>query len=586
MSDQIVCSRLDTEKGDPDAPGNPAATLSGFADSTEFALIVIEASGLISFVNKSAERMFGYNRAEMVGQWLDLIIPARLRGAHSDSLARVGAGQPSKLAGKTVEVAALRRDGSEFPVELSLSVWQGPDGVAMGGLLRDVSERRQRDTRLHRLAHHDPLTGLPNRFQFNQRLEELLALGEDVAVLLLDLDGFKKVNDSLGHAAGDSLLQALAIRLPAMLEANTVLARLESDAFAILLPGVGDMPKAAAIARAVHDAFMAPFSIGEHLVKLGVSIGVAIGPLHGGDSEELVASADLALSQVKPNGDNIRLFEPAMRSAVAVRRALQDELLRAISANEFVLQYHPQIYLESGSVFGAEALLRWNHPTRGLLGPSSFLEVLESHAGALKVGSWILDEACRQSAAWRAEGLDPVVVAVNLFPVQVSTGNLAAVVQAALDRHGLPGDALELEVTERIALENDDSVLAQFRDLRAAGVALAFDDFGTGYASLSTLKRFPLSALKIDRSFVRDLLTDPQDAAIVRAVLGLARDMGFNVVAEGVESREQEAALLAMGCRIGQGFFYSQPLSAQEFAHLIKRSRSTDAVIPSTSSRE
>lgn len=585
MSDQVVCSRLDADEGDPDVPGNPAATLSGFADSTEFALIVIDAGGLIGFVNKSAERMFGYNRAEMVGQPLDLIIPARLRGAHSAGIARVGGGQPSKLAGKTVEVAALRRDGSEFPVELSFSVWQGPDGVAMGGLLRDVSERRQRDTRLHRLAHHDPLTGLPNRFQFNQRLEELLALGEEVAVLLFDLDGFKKVNDSLGHATGDSLLQALAIRLPAMLEANTMLARLESDEFAILLPGVGDMPKAEAIARAVHDAFMAPFSIGEHLVKLGVSIGVAIGPLHGGDCEELVASADLALSQVKPNGDCVRLFEPAMRSAVVVRRALQDELLRAIRANEFVLQYHPQIYLESGSVFGAEALLRWNHPSRGLLGPSSFLEVLESHAGALKVGSWILDEACRQSAAWRAEGLDPVVVAVNLFPVQVSTGNLAAVVQAALDRHGLPGNALELEVTERIALENDDSVLAQFRDLRAAGVALAFDDFGTGYASLSTLKRFPLSALKIDRSFVRDLLTDPQDAAIVRAVLGLARDMGFNVVAEGVESREQEAALLAMGCRIGQGFFYSQPLSAQDFTHLIKRSGSTDAATPPTSFR-
>jgi len=549
------------------SPSDPA--LKGFADNTEFALVFIDKAGVIGFVNRSAERMFGYEHHEMVGGTLDLIIPQRLRGAHSAGVARVGGGQPSKLTGKTVEVTAVRRDGTEFPIELSLSVWHGPDGIMMGGMIRDISERKQRDTRLHRLAHHDPLTGLANRFQFDQRLQETLAGGGQAAVLLLDLDGFKKVNDSLGHATGDTLLQALAIRLPAMLDAGAMLARFGGDEFAVLLPGVGDPVTASATASAILDGFAPAFSLGEHLLKLGVSIGVAIGPVHGADSEELVASADLALYRAKKDGNSFRLFEPTMRSAVAARRAMREELARAVAGGEFVLHYQPQVTLGTGNVVGAEALLRWNHPTRGMLLPGSFLPTLETHSLALQVGSWIIDEACRQAAAWRAGGLPSLRMSVNLFAAQVDAGNLAEVVDQTLRRHRLPPDALELEVTETIMLENDERVLEPFRQLRAHGVRIAFDDFGTGYASLSMLKRFPLTTLKIDRGFIGDLLVDRYDAAIVQAVLGIGRLLDLDVIAEGIETREQEAALRSMGCGIGQGFLYARALATEDFARLV-----------------
>jgi len=571
MCDHRVGPHKVMDGGDFMTPTADASPLAGFAENIEFALVVIDASRNISFVNKSAERMFGYDKAELVGQTLDLIIPARLRGAHNAGIARVASGTPSKLSGKTVEVSALRRDGSEFPIELSLSVWQGPNGVSMGGIIRDISERRQRDMRLYRLAHQDTLTGLPNRLQFDMQLEDALERGEATGLLLVDLDGFKKVNDTLGHATGDTLLQALAVRLPAALDANAMVARLGSDEFAVLLRGIDKPAAVAAAANSLLHSFEQPFEIGDHLLKLGVSIGGAVAPRDGGDSEELMASADLALYRARQQGGSYRIFEPGMRNAVAVRRALQDELLRAIKAKEFVLHYQPQVCLESGRVLGAEALLRWKHPSRGLLAPADFLAVLETHSGALTVGNWILDEACRQSAAWRAQGFAPITMAVNLFAAQVNAGTLAETVTLTLSRHGLPANALELEVTETIALDYEERTLAPFRKLAKAGVGLAFDDFGTGHAALSTIKRFPLTVLKVDRSFVRDMLRDPQDAAIVRAVLGMANDMGLSVVAEGIETRAQEAALYAMGCRIGQGYLYSKALPAVDFENLLKR---------------
>ena len=443
--------------------------LAGFAENIEFALVVIDAAGAITYVNKSAERIFGYDRTEMLGHRLDLIIPPRLRGAHNAGIARVGSGGPSKLNGKTVEVAALRRDGSEFPIELSFSIWRGPDGIAMGGIIRDISERRQRDMRLHRLAHQDTLTGMPNRFQFDMQLEDALAAGERTGILLLDLDGFKKVNDTLGHATGDTLLQALAVRLPAALDATAVVARLGSDEFAVLLRGIDKPATVAAAASSLLQSFDKPFEIGDHLLKLGVSIGGAVAPGDGGDLEELMASADLALYRARQRGGRYRMFEPGMRNAVAARRALKDELLHAIGAKEFVLHYQPQVCLETGRVLGAEALLRWHHPSRGLLEPADFLAVLETHTGALTVGSWILDEACRQSAEWRAQGLAPISMAVNLFAVQVKAGNLAETVLTTLARHNLPAKALELEITETIALDYEERTLSPFRRLAKGG---------------------------------------------------------------------------------------------------------------------
>lgn len=559
----------------PAPPANAQQTgilLSGFAETTEFALLVIDATGTINFVNAAAEKMFGYQRLEMLGQTLDMIIPDRLRGAHSVGVTRVGNGHPSKLSGKTVEVSALRRDGTEFPIELSLSVWNGPNGVAMGGMIRDISERRQRDQRLHRLAHHDPLTGLPNRLRFSETLQAELSAGHTAAALLLDLDGFKKVNDGLGHATGDSLLQALAVRLPAVLDAETVLARFGGDEFAVMLPGVGDPLQAVECAEAILEAFGTSFKVGDHSLKLGASVGIAIGPMHGQDAEELVASADLALYQAKQEGGrSFRLFEPAMRGLTAMRRLINDELIRAIGGGELVLHYQPQIHIRTGEICGAEALLRWQHPTRGLLFPGSFLPALETHTLALQVGSWILDEACRQAATWRAAGHPTFRISVNLFAAQVDAGNLAEVVADTLDRHNLAPDALEVEVTETIVLDNGDREREQFRQLLAKGVRVAFDDFGTGHASLSMLMQFPLTTLKIDRGFVHELGSSRKNAAIVRALLHMGREMGLDVVAEGIETDLQESVLLDMGCRLGQGFLHGKAIQADSFSELLRK---------------
>jgi diguanylate cyclase (GGDEF)-like protein/PAS domain S-box-containing protein len=556
-----------------DGRDKAAAALSGFADATAFALLIIDRNGIIRFVNKAAQLMFGYDRDEMVGRTLDLVIPSRLRGAHRAGVERVGGGQPSKLNGRTVEVAALRRDGSEFPIELTLCAWQGEDGISMGGIIRDISEKREREIRLHRLAHQDPLTGLPNRIRLYERLGAMLAAGEPVAVLLLAIDGLKKINDNLGHMTGDSLLQALAVRLPSALDADAFLARLGGDEFAVLLPGVADPQHALAAAAAVADAFDAAFNIGDHLLKLGVGIGVALGPGHGEDPEELMASADLALTQANRDANaDFRMFEPAMRSAVAASRALKDQLLHAVEAGELVLYYQPQVDLRSGAIFGAEALLRWNHPRRGLLLPNKFLAVLESHSLALRVGCWILDEACRQAARWRAAGRPEFRVSVNLFAAQID-GGLADTVMETLRRHRLPPQAIEIEVTETIMLDHDERMLEPFRALRDHGVRIAFDDFGTGHASLSTLRGFPLTTLKIDRGFVRDLLSEPADAAIVQALLSMGRGMGLDVIAEGIETKEQEAVLRTMGCRLGQGFLYGKAVGPLDFASILAKNR-------------
>jgi diguanylate cyclase (GGDEF)-like protein/PAS domain S-box-containing protein len=545
------------------------AALHGFAEATGLAVLVIDSAGVIRFVNPATLRLFGYERDEMVGRTLDLIIPPRLRGAHRAGVARVGGGQPSKLGGRPVEVSALRRDGTEFPIELSLCNWQGPDGVSMGGVIRDISEKREREARLHRLAHHDTLTGLPNRLQFMEQLSASLANGERAAVLLLDVHGLGRINDNLGHATGDALVQALAVRLPGVLESGAILARLGGDEFAILLPGVADPVSALAVAAAVSETFDTPFNLGDHLLKVGASVGVALGPAHGVDAEELIASADLALVESsRDSAPSFRLFEPAMRNAIKARRALKDEVLHAVEAGEFILHYQPQVELRTGTVFGAEALLRWRHPRRGLLLPNAFLSVLESHSLALRLGLWILDEACRQAARWRADGHATFRVSVNLFAAQVDGGLCDAVMQT-LRRHRLPPDAIEIEVTETIALGHDDQVLAPFRALRDRGVRIAFDDFGTGHASLSTLRDFPLTTLKIDRSFIRDLLTEPTDAAIVQALLAMGRGMGLDVIAEEVENQAQATALETMGCRFAQGFLYGKALAPENFAPLL-----------------
>lgn len=470
------------------------------------------------------------------------------------------------MAGRPLEVIAIRRDGTEFPAEMSLSIWEGALGLGIGAQLQDISERRAREERLHHLANHDDLTGLLNRNSFRTRIEAQLEASGVATVLVLDLDDFKGVNDGLGHAAGDTLLQALALRLAASIGPDEALARLGGDEFAILLSNDHDPRWIGSRAEVLLDLISRPFSVCGHQLHLSGSVGIALAPLHARNAEELVVRADLALFRAKSDGGRrYRLFDTGMERQLSAMRAFQDELRDAFTDRQFELHFQPQVNLADHRLIGAEALLRWRHPTRGLLYPKSFLSVLETHALAFEVGNWVLDEACRTLARWRCAGVPPIRMGVNLFAAQLRAGTLAEVIDAALSRHGLTPDDLEIEITETIALRHDPKALEPLHEVHARGVSIAFDDFGTGFASLSTLKNFPLSRLKLDRSFVQDLCVDQHSAAIVKGVVTIGHSLGLDVIAEGIETAEQEALLREWSCDAGQGFYYGHAVPSTAF---------------------
>ncbi|TXN25049.1 EAL domain-containing protein [Methylobacterium sp. WL9] len=574
-------ARIATERLEAGRAGAVRDHAHSFMGASQFAMLISDGVGTIRLANPACERMLGYEPGAMLGLNVRVIVPARFHGPHTAGMAAMVAGGTPRLAGKSVEVTAVKRDGTELPIELSLSSWRSEAGLAIGAVIRDSSERRNRDARLLRLAHQDPRSGLPNRNRVVEELGAIQAGGGEATVLALGVEGLRGANDSLGYAIGDALLEALSVRLTARLDAGALLARIQGDELAVLLPGRADPLAAQACAQALVSAFAEPIQVGDHPLHVGVAIGAALVPNHGSEAEEVLASADLALHQARRDGGRcFRLFEPAMRSAEAARRDLLDRLRIAVELGELELHYQPQVDIETGRICGSEALIRWRHPERGLLLPGEFLPAIEASVLALSVGWWTIDEACRQTAAWRASGLPAARVAVNLFGAQLRAGTLDAVVAEALERHGLAPADIEIEVTETTALRPDDTMLRPLRNLHASGVGIAFDDFGTGFASLSTLKNFPLTKLKIDRSFVRDLLTDPFDAAIVKGMLDIGRGLDLHVIAEGIETAEQEAALRDMGCRLAQGFRYGKALEPHVFASRLAADAGHPAALP------
>jgi diguanylate cyclase (GGDEF)-like protein/PAS domain S-box-containing protein len=536
-----------------------------FTNATNLALISIDSEGTIEFVNPAAATLFGYTIEDMIGSPISIIIPERMRGSHSSGLARVASGHQPNLGGKTVEVFARKNDGQEFPIEITLSIWNDGRGVCAGAVIKDISERRERENRLLRLASQDTLTGLHNRHRFCDLLQLEISAGRPTSVILLDLDGFKDVNDTHGHAVGDSLLQSIAVRLPYRLRPDAEIARFGGDEFAVMLPSIGDPIAVKAEADAIVEAFSSPFDVGGYHIDIGVSVGYALAPIHGADADELIASADFALYGAKSaGGRRSEMYNPFMRSATLAMRSLRDEMRIALQIGDFTLFYQPQVRLDTGAIFGFEALIRWRHPERGLLLPGAFLPALDQSVLALEIGWWTLDEACRQAAMLCAAGHDGLKMSVNLFPAQIRAPNLCGKVTDALEKYRLDPGLLELEVTESIALHDNDRSLEVLTALRRIGVGIAFDDFGTGYASLSSLQRYPLTTLKIDRGFIQDLLTRPGDAAITRALIAMSSDLGLETIAEGIETEAQEAALRALGCPAAQGYRYGRPMPAAE----------------------
>ncbi|HUQ34890.1 MAG TPA: EAL domain-containing protein [Aestuariivirga sp.] len=546
--------------------------ITGLAETSPDAMICADSQGLITYWNEAAATMFGISRENAIGLSLDLIVPEPMRGAHAAGMKRLARGGAARVVGRVVEVVAQHVSGRTFPIEMSLAMWQEKGNPVFGSVIRDVSERRRNQDRLHQLAHFDQLTLLPNRTMFLERLEASLVDSNSPAVLLIDLDRFKEVNDFFGHLCGDEVLRETAIRLKQCVSAaDATVARLGGDEFAVLLPNVSNPLVAANIADQIKTAIREPFDVEARNVLIGCCIGIALAPVHGNSADELIGNADLALYNAKAGGgDSRELYVAHFRENATARRNLETELTRAASQNEFEVYYQPQVNLQNGIITGAEALLRWRHPERGLLAPGAFIKCMETAKQAEAVGQWVLETACRQASDWHK--LNPSLrIGVNLFAVQLRSPNLVTNVQKALKGSLLPAQFLELEITEDILLkDDDDSWVSNINALRAKGVGFAFDDYGTGYASLSLLKRFPITRLKIDRSFVRDLTSDSDDAAIVDAVITLARKFKLSVIAEGVETIEQEKHLIRSGCEVAQGYLYGKPMSAIDFNRLLE----------------
>jgi diguanylate cyclase (GGDEF)-like protein/PAS domain S-box-containing protein len=527
------------------------------------AIICADGSNTIRFWNKAAETIFGYKAEEAIGQSLNIIVPPSMRSLHDAGLARAVAGHPTKIIGAVVAVPACRRDGSEFPIELSLSHWMEGGEHRFGAIARDITDRRLAEARLKRDAECDHLTGIANRKMLTERMAEAARDGIAGTLLLLDLDGFKDVNDSLGHAMGDEVLKAVADRLVTEVKEGLV-SRLGGDEFAVFWREALDPLDAVAQSHALITAIEQPIEVEERCVYVGASGGIAASDA-GWEPDALLNEADLALYRAKAEGrSRVSFFTPDLRSTARTRTSVSSGMRQAWERREFELYYQPQIRLDTGAVTGAEALIRWNHPERGLVSPAAFLHVLETSLLAVPVSEWILDTACRQAAYWREAGLKPFRMGVNLFAAQFRSGNLPRVVERALGEHGLPAEALELEITENIILRSDDRINVDLADLRAMGVGIAFDDYGTGYASLTMLKDYPVTRLKIDRSFVSGVERSRKDQTIVEAISRLARGFDLDVIAEGIETPEQ-AELMRQHCREGQGYLFGRPMTASDF---------------------
>ncbi len=453
----------------------------------------------------------------------------------------------------------LRADNSEM-VWVSCSARYDFDGagkpVRLLGTVGDITEERKRQETLFRLAHYDHLTGLPNRRRLAQKAAEFLADGRGAALLLINLDGFRDINDRLGHDFGDELLQTVARQLRQCLPSEAILARVGSDEFAAVLPATADKATAAQAAERLQGAFAEPLCVGERMSDVSISIGVAIASPAAREVEALMVEADLALRAAKATGPaSTHFFTRRLKDELSERQQLIDDLQAAVAENQFELYYQPQVRLGDRAVVAAEALLRWRHPVHGLMMPRDFLTVLGKSKWARSVGDWVIGKAAQDAATLAAEG-HPLRIAVNLFAAQFRSNDLEHIVRDRLATHGLPGHLFEIEITEHVILSSDERTLGSLSAIRALGCSLAFDDYGTGYASLSMLKRFPLTRLKIDRSFIAQLCDNAADEAIVDAILSLGRTFDLAVTAEGVETPEQEEWLKRRGCGEAQGFLF------------------------------
>jgi diguanylate cyclase (GGDEF)-like protein/PAS domain S-box-containing protein len=566
----LIEAQRSGEKGGP--PSNGESWLNAVMNSVADGIVLLDPEGVVTWLSRSAEAIFDYPQDAAVGAPVDLLL---LPGAGQGGLLQRLLGHPGRAP---LEVLIRRRSGELIPVEVEASSLEQGGRRSTVLVVRDITVRRQTEETLRSLAYHDPLTGLPNRLLFHDRLSQAIERARRnrqlLTVMLVDLDRFKLINDSLGLETGDQVIKGVADRLTRTLRKSDTVARLGGDEFMVMLMGTSGAEAAAKVAQKLLESLKPPLLVDGHELTTSASIGLALFPHDGDDAETLVKNADNALSRAKEQGRNhYQFYTDDMNAAAFERLMLESRLRKALEHGEFVIHYQPKVSLVDGAVVGVEALLRWFHPDLGLVPPSEFIPLAEETGLILPIGAWVLRTACQQVRRWHRMGHAGLQLAVNLSARQFQEKNLVATIRAAIEDSGLPPGAVELELTESVIMRDAPEAVRRLKELTALGIRLAVDDFGTGYSSLGYLKAFPIDSLKIDRSFVRDVDRDPNSAALAQAIIALATGLKLEVVAEGVETREQLLILKGFGCHELQGFVFSRPLPPDEFLALLEEGR-------------
>ena len=536
--------------------------MAALMESSHDAVVGTTVDGLVVSWNAGAAEMYGYSATEVLGRPISILKASEHEGEPEDLPERIRAGE-SVIR---FDAVRLRKDGTCVDVSVSLSQIRDSSGELVGfaSIARDISDRKRSEKLIIYQAFHDPLTDLANRALLMERLNICVGKARRssklLALLYLDLDRFKSVNDGIGHFAGDAVFQEVARRLTACVRDADTVARVGGDECVVLLTEIVRAEDAAIVASKLLASIAEPISVGGRRIDLSTSIGVSVFPGDGGDAETLLRSADNAMYRAKEKGrNNYQLSTPELSEEAIKRLDLQEGLRQALERQDLVLYYQPVLSLTTGRIIELEALVRWQHPERGLIMPGDFIDVAEKSGMMVPLGQWVLKTASRQLKTWQGRGFPDLRVAINLSPSQFHERNLAATVQQALADSELKPEALEIEITEGVAMEDAEVTVANLLALRDLNVGISIDDFGTGYSSLSYLKKFPVTTLKIDRSFVSDVVTNAADAGIVRAVIAMAHGLNLSVIAEGVETTEQFTHIKESGCDALQGYWFCRP---------------------------
>ncbi|HWZ47637.1 MAG TPA: EAL domain-containing protein [Herbaspirillum sp.] len=544
--------------------------LQAIFDTAVDGIVTIDSDGVVQSMNRSAESLFGWHSDEIVGKNISLLMPeldSSRSNARQQGGAQIGFGRMLDVG---QEVTGRHRDGTSMQVRFAIGKVIESKQSLFVGIISDISERKRAEERVNFAAFHDALTELPNRLllrdRFEQAIEHANREKSKVGLIFCDLDNFKTVNDSLGHAIGDMLIKHVAKRLTECVRTTDTVSRHGGDEFLVILDNLPDADTAAPILAKIMTHLTRAYNIEGMELHTSASIGIAIYPDDGDDFDTIMKKADMAMYRAKDAGRNTYcFFDAQMNVDVVALLRMRSDLRRALECNEFVLHFQPQINLETRELSGVEALVRWNHPEFGLIYPDRFIQVAEDSGLIIQIGEWILREACRQAVEWHQAGMKNLVMAVNFSAVQFMRGDLVQLISEVLRESGIAPVLLELELTESILIADTENILATVMRLKQLGIKLSIDDFGTGYSSLSYLKRFEVDKLKIDKSFVRDMASDADDVAIVRAVIQMAKSLGLVTIAEGVEDAHTARMIKNLGCMEAQGYYFSRPMPAIDF---------------------